>query len=96
MNRTLERLWIIAYDIEDDATRRRVRDILENHGQRVQYSIFECWLHNTALQRLRAMVQMEIEVGDQVRWYPSCQACQRDIQWQGGGDRAENEEYFLL
>jgi CRISPR/Cas system-associated endoribonuclease Cas2 len=30
----MNRLWVIAYDIEDDAVRRRVHDILKNHGQR--------------------------------------------------------------
>lgn len=95
MNRPLERLWIIAYDIEDDAVRRRVHNLLENHGRRVQYSVFECWLHNQALQRLRIMVQTEIHSSDHVRWYPSCQNCQRDIQWQGG-ERPENEAFYLL
>lgn len=35
---------MITYDISDDRIRYRVAKILENHGSRVQYSVFECRL----------------------------------------------------
>jgi CRISPR-associated protein Cas2 len=91
----MSRLWVIAYDIEDDAVRRRVHDILQNHGQRVQYSVFECWLTNPELDSLHAAVRTEIGDCDQVRWYPPCHACQQAVEWQGVGGRCEEQGYYL-
>jgi len=92
----MNRLWVIAYDIEDDAVRRRVHDILKNHGQRVQYSVFECWLTKSELESLHATVKAEIDSGDQVRWYPPCHSCQQGIERQGGSGSSEDKEYYLL
>ena len=95
MNRPLQRLWVIAYDIEDDATRCRIHNILKNHGQRVQYSVFECWLNTAAVVTLRQTLQQEIDQSDNIRWYPLCRGCNTDVQWQGKGDSARNEGYYL-
>ncbi len=95
MNRPLQRLWVVAYDIEDDTNRRRVHDILKDHGQRVQYSIFECWLSRPVIQDLRAAIRAEIDTTDQVRWYPLCQWCSREVEWQGRGGPAENSDFYI-
>jgi len=95
MNRPLQRLWVIAYDIEDDAVRRRVSTLLEDQGQRVQYSVFECWLDRHEINTLQQRLQHEIESGDSLRWYPLCRACHTDVQSQGSGVRPVNEKYYL-
>ena len=92
----MTRLWVIAYDIEDDATRRRVHDILKNHGRRVQYSVFECWLQGESLQRLRHRLQAELDAGDGLRWYPLCEWCRERVEWQGDGSRTQDEAFYLL
>lgn len=94
MNRPLQRLWVIAYDIQDDAIRASVHDRLKDHGQRVQYSVFECWLGSKDVEQLRAELQTQIEPGDRIRWYPLCQWCSADVQWQGKGERAENAGFY--
>jgi len=33
-----------GYDIPSDKRRKKVSDLLEGYGQRVQYSVFECVL----------------------------------------------------
>ena len=96
MNRPLERLWVIAYDICEDTTRRHIHDLLQNHGQWVQYSVFECWLGKKMFQGLRKEVQQPLQEDDQVRWYPLCQGCRQQVQWQGKGERAEDRKYYLL
>jgi CRISPR-associated protein Cas2 len=33
---------VVSYDISDDKRRRKVAQIMEGYGYRVQYSVFEC------------------------------------------------------
>ena len=33
-------LYVISYDIPDDKRRKKIADLLEGYGQRVQYSVF--------------------------------------------------------
>jgi CRISPR-associated protein Cas2 len=95
MNRPRQRLWAIVYDIEDNGVRRRVHDILNNHGRRVQYSVFECWLTADAVHALRQRLQQQIEPNDSLRWYPLCGQCHPHVERQGKGERAENSDYYL-
>lgn len=48
---------LVTYDIADTETTgairlRRMADVCERYGQRVQYSVFECRLSKTRLARL--------------------------------------------
>ena len=48
---------LVAYDIADTETTgaarlRRIADVCEKYGQRVQFSVFECRLSKTRLARL--------------------------------------------
>lgn len=47
-----EMLRLIAYDIADPARLRRVAEVCENYGVRVQKSLFECWLEEPRFDRL--------------------------------------------
>ncbi|AGF53647.1 ssr7093 (plasmid) [Synechocystis sp. PCC 6803] len=64
-------LYVIAYDIPDDRRRKKMADLLEGYGQRVQYSVFECTLSkskfNELQKRLRKIYQSE---EDSLRFYP--------------------------
>ena len=64
-------LYVISYDIPDDKRRKKIADLLEGYGQRVQYSVFECQLntekYNDLRRRLRKIVKLE---EDNVRFYP--------------------------
>lgn len=92
----MKRLWMITYDIEDDRVRRRVHDLLKNHGERVQYSVFECWLDVRELARLRDRLRREIEDSDSLRWYPLCHWCAESIEWHGQGKAAGDDDFYLL
>lgn len=92
----MSRLWVVAYDIEDDRVRRRVYNILKNHGESAQYSVFECWLTANQLNRLREAVQAEVDSEDSVRWYPLCVWCRDSIDWQGVGEQIDNPAFILL
>lgn len=89
-------LWMIAYDISDHKIRRLVSNHLLDHGLRVQYSVFECRLKKKQLQQLRQTLSELIEETDKIRWYPLCNWCEVDIQWQGIGESVETDDYHLL
>ena len=63
---------LVSYDISNDKNRRKVATIMEGHGFRVQYSVFECDISKAQLatlkRRLRPYVRRKDE--DSVRFYP--------------------------
>lgn len=68
-------LVVVAYDVntESDGGKRRLRRVArvcEDHGQRVQNSVFECWIDAAQWVRFRARVVAEIETQrDSLRFY---------------------------
>lgn len=64
-------LYIIAYDIPCNKRRKKIADLLEGYGQRVQLSVFECFLSKQKFaelkQRLKKLVKLK---EDSVRFYP--------------------------
>ncbi|MGH8478792.1 MAG: CRISPR-associated endonuclease Cas2 [Gammaproteobacteria bacterium] len=78
--------WVIAYDIADDRRRAQVARVLEGHGLRVQWSVFECRLNRTEMQALRHRLLDLAEPGaDRLRFYPLCGPCCGRISEQGLG-----------
>ena len=76
--------WVIAYDIADDRRRAQVARVLEGHGLRVQWSVFECRLNRTEMQALRRRLLELAEPGaDRLRFYPLCGPCSLRISEQG-------------
>ncbi|MFY9725486.1 MAG: CRISPR-associated endonuclease Cas2 [Bryobacteraceae bacterium] len=66
---------LITYDVQtqsDDGKRRlrRVAKVCQNHGQRVQYSVFECLLDAAQWVKLRAELLGIIDPArDSLRFY---------------------------
>lgn len=64
-------LYVVAYDIPNDKRRKKVSDLLEGYGKRVQYSVFECVLTQTKYDELRSRLKKQVELSeDSVRFYP--------------------------
>jgi CRISPR-associated protein Cas2 len=91
----MSRLWVIAYDIEDDGARRRVFGRLEDHGTRVQYSVFECRLSENERMVLWADINAELGETDSVRWYPLCEWCKDKLECMGEGTSAQEDGFYL-
>lgn len=72
---------VVSYDISNDRRRRKVAQIMEGYGYRVQYSVFECDLDARKLrelqQRLRPLVSKK--AGESVRFYSLCAECRKRI-----------------
>lgn len=70
------RWYLICYDIREPKRLRRVAKILEGHGERVQYSVFRCWLSASGLERLRwELTDGGVAQEDDVLFIPLCSRC---------------------
>jgi CRISPR-associated protein Cas2 len=71
----------IAYDISDDANRRRVYQTLQRYGAWKQYSVFEVEINRTQRVELEDELEAEIEPadGDRIRIYRLCESCVDNI-----------------
>ena len=63
--------YVIVYDITCDKRRKKVSDLLEGYGQRVQYSVFECILNQTKYSELQKRLRKQVKSSeDSIRFYP--------------------------
>jgi CRISPR-associated protein Cas2 len=64
-------LYLITYDIPSNKRRKKVSDLLEGYGQRVQYSVFECMLELNKFRELKKRLQKRVDLEeDSIRFYP--------------------------
>jgi len=69
-------LYVVAYDIPGDKRRLKVARALEGHGERVQYSVFECQLTGKQFEALWKELEELIEPQeDSLRAYRLCPVC---------------------
>ncbi len=67
-------LYIIVYDITCDRRRKKIAELLEGYGRRVQYSVFECALPAPKYLELQHRLKSRINPQeDNVRFYPLSQ-----------------------
>jgi len=52
--------YLLAYDIAEPARWRKIHELAQGHGARLQYSVFRCELDQTEFQRLRNRIVEEI------------------------------------
>ncbi len=68
--------YVIAYDIPQDKRRTKMAHTLEGHGERVQYSVFECQLTRAQFEKLWKELQKLMEPDeDSLRAYHQCPEC---------------------
>jgi len=76
---------VVVYDISNDRRRTKLHDALLQHGNPVQYSVFECLLDEEGLARMKRAVRKVIRPKvDQVRYYYLCQACLKKVEVTSG------------
>lgn len=81
---------LISYDITDDARRTRIHKFLRNHGERVQYSVFECQLSDRRLQDVQNKLSQMIDPSvDSLRIYRLCKRCLFSVEVYGTGQVPE-------
>ena len=90
--------YLVTYDIADDQRRTKVAKILEDFGDRVQYSVFEMELErmdqvDEMQARLAKVIDPEL---DGVRIYFLCQGCRTKISILGQGEVYEDQEVYII
>ncbi|AEV16378.1 MAG: CRISPR-associated endonuclease Cas2 [Thermus sp.] len=88
----MKRLYAIAYDIPDDTRRVKLANLLKGYGERVQLSVFECYLDERLLEDLRARARKLLDLSqDALRIYP----IQGEVQVLGVGPLVREEAFVV-
>src|SRR3954454_11855619 len=69
------RWWLVCYDVRDPKRLRKTARHMEGYGERMQYSIFRCWLTSRQLQCLRWELTELLAAEDDVLFIPLCSMC---------------------
>lgn len=91
--------YVVAYDIHNDKNRRKVGEVLEAYGKRVNYSVFEIQLKSKA-QRVtleKELLALLNPKEDSLRFYTLCKNCV-EKSWSLGDEPAPFEQngiYFF-
>lgn len=72
----MKRFVVIAYDVEDDKKRRNVVKLLQPWGVRVNKSVFECFVSDVELKKIKAKLKKVVKKWeDVILFYPLCRDC---------------------
>ncbi|MEW6418847.1 MAG: CRISPR-associated endonuclease Cas2 [Nitrospirota bacterium] len=75
---------VVAYDIVDDNRRNKIADILSAYGQRVNKSVFECFLRQKDISELKRKIRAHVKKDeDIVLYYCLCRECLEKIDRTG-------------
>jgi len=69
------RWWLVCYDVRDPKRLRRAAKCVEGYGQRMQYSVFRCWMTQSKMQQLRWELTELLDPVDSVLMLPLCSRC---------------------
>ncbi len=93
-------LLLVSYDIIDDKRRNTVAKRLQDFGQRVQYSVFECFLNQMEYQKMKERITKAIDPEkDNIRIYKLCQGCSKRIESIGigrGWQQGDEDKVIIL
>lgn len=73
--------FLVSYDIPDNKRRTKIAKILEDYGERVQYSVFECRLTAKQIAKLtKELKAVLVEQEDSIRIYRLCAICEAEVK----------------
>lgn len=91
--------YLVTYDIENNKKRKKLSDLLEAYGRRVNYSVFECELNSTKLKKLKSKIIEEKLFDkklDSIRFYHICKNCTpKSFELSNRSEVFESEELFI-
>ena len=67
--------WLVCYDVRDPDRLRKAAKHVEGYGERMQYSIFRCWLTRLEMERLRWEMTEMLRPEDDLLLIPLCESC---------------------
>lgn len=94
---SVKRFQIIAYDIVKTKKRNKVAEILKDHGMRVQKSVFECRLDDSALSSVvKKLSEVIDKKTDSILIYYLCEACIKQMHFVGVQPVRIEKDFLLL
>jgi len=89
--------YLVSYDIPDTKRRTKLAKVLEDYGDRVQYSVFECILDNKLLDKMVKRIHKIAKVeDDSIRIYSICANCEKVIKVIGQGKVSKDEDVYIV
>lgn len=67
--------WLVCYDVRDPKRLYRVAKHLLGYGNRMQYSVFRCWMSSRQMECLKWELTEILEPEDDVLMIPLCARC---------------------
>lgn len=74
------RWWLVCYDVHDPKRLRKAAKHLEGYGERLQWSVFRCWLTKLQMEQLRWELTELLDPVDEVMLIPLCTSCVDQIK----------------
>jgi CRISPR-associated protein Cas2 len=89
--------YLVSYDIPDDKRRTKLAKTIKDFGDRVQYSVFECLLDKSLLDKMTGRIdKILVEKEDSVRIYCLCANREREIRVIGKGKVTKTEDVYII
>lgn len=88
---------VVVYDIPDDKRRLKLSNFLEGYGNRIQLSVFECFLSLEEMRELYEKVQKRVKSNeDNVRFYWISDDAVSRVLTIGSDRPQEPPKYYIL
>jgi CRISPR-associated protein Cas2 len=75
----LQHWYLIAYDIRSPKRWREAYKLLQGYGDRLQYSMFRCWLSQREREKLRWKLEQILEAEDDLILIRLSHQCVKDL-----------------
>lgn len=69
------RWYLVCYDVRDPKRLRKTAKHMEGYGERMQYSVFRCWMTSRQMECLRWELTDILAPADDVLVIPLCDRC---------------------
>lgn len=88
---------VVSYDIVDDKVRAKTAKLINNFGERVQKSVFECRINDRLYLKMKNGIEKLINwEEDSVRYYVLCASCVKNVEISGLGFVREDEDTIIV
>ena len=71
----MKQLYVIAYDISNNKKRKKISDLLDMYGERINLSVYECMMTATQKENIIEQFNEIIDKNDIVKIYFICSTC---------------------